>query len=93
MVVFDVFNGAFSLSLEVVIWLIPVPVIYSLEAPLSKKGQPFSSCPTTITKQYIFMFLKLTDTDGNEAVKVYGLIAISSLSIVCASLRLNSLVV
>lgn len=61
--VFDGFNGAWSCMEDVVIWILPIPVIWKLKVPFSRK------------------------------LGLWTLVAISSISVVCAIVRMASLII
>ena len=60
---FDGFNSAWSLLEDVIIWVLPIPVIWKLKVPFSRK------------------------------LGLWTLVAISSISVVCATIRMASLVI
>ena len=62
-IAFDSFNNAWSSMEDVIIWVLPIPVIWKLKVPFSRK------------------------------VGLWALVAISSISVVCAIVRMAALII
>ncbi|KAM0800927.1 hypothetical protein BDR22DRAFT_888942 [Usnea florida] len=62
-IAFDSFNNAWSAMEDVIIWVLPIPVIWKLKVPFSRK------------------------------VGLWALVAISSISVTCAIVRMASLII
>ncbi len=80
---FNIFNNSFGAFEDIVIWILPIPVVAKLQVPTPKKCQSFPN---------ILLVLLRPNTDVSNPAGLYFLIAVSGISVICSCLRLSSMI-
>ena len=90
--VMDSFTNCWSAFEDLIIWALPIYVLWNLKVPTSRKGLsiPLSDSGSTLL---LYMTRIIADVHCLCSVGLYILIGISFLSVVCAIVRIASFVI